>query len=37
MSNSKNVLASIPAKRRAAPELNLELDELPVERALGVP
>ena len=37
MSNSKNVLASIPAERRAAPELNLELDELPVERALGVP
>ena len=36
MSNSKNVLASIPAKRRASPELNLELDELPVERTLGV-
>ena len=36
MSNSKNVLASIPAERRAAPKLNLELDELPVERALGV-
>lgn len=36
MPNSKNVLASIPAERRAAPELNLELDELPVEKALGV-
>ena len=36
MSNSKDVLASIPAERRATPELNLELDELPVERALGV-
>ena len=36
MSNSKNVLATIPAERRAAPELNLDLDELPVERALGV-
>ena len=36
MSNSKNVQASIPAERRATPELSLELDELPVERALGV-
>ncbi|XP_022784666.1 LOW QUALITY PROTEIN: uncharacterized protein LOC111325175 [Stylophora pistillata] len=36
MSNSKDTLSKIPAERRAKPELNLDLDELPVERALGV-
>lgn len=36
MSNSKKVLATIPTERRATPELDLDLDELPVERALGV-
>jgi hypothetical protein len=35
-SNNKDVLAEIPSQRRAKPELNLDLDELPVERALGV-
>ena len=35
-SNSKDVLASIPSQKRAKPELDLDLDELPVERALGV-
>lgn len=36
MSNSKEVLSSIPVERRAAPNLDVELNELPVERALGV-
>lgn len=36
MSNSKKVLTTIPTERRATPELDLDLDELPVERALGV-
>ena len=36
MSNSKEVLSSIPVQRRATPNLDLRLDELPVERALGV-
>ena len=36
MSNSKNVLATIPAERRAAPKLNLVLDDVSAERALGV-
>ncbi|PFX12233.1 hypothetical protein AWC38_SpisGene23847 [Stylophora pistillata] len=36
MSNSKDTLSKIPAERRAKPELNLDLDELPVERALGM-
>ncbi|XP_028513775.1 uncharacterized protein LOC110239139 [Exaiptasia diaphana] len=35
-SNCKDVLASIPTPKRAKPELDLDLDELPVERALGV-
>ena len=36
MSNSKNVMSAIPVKRRALPDLSLHLDELPVERVLGV-
>ena len=36
MSNSKNVPATIEAERRAAPELNLVLDEVSVKRTLGV-
>lgn len=35
-SNNKDVLSQIPSQSRAKPELNLDLDELPVERALGV-
>ena len=35
-SNSKKVLAAIPRDKRSKPELNLDLDELPIERALGV-
>lgn len=33
--NSKKVLAAIPNNKRSKPELDLDLDELPVERALG--
>ena len=36
MSNSKEVLSLIPVQRRATPNLDLRLHELPVERALGV-
>ncbi|XP_048587898.1 uncharacterized protein LOC125571976 [Nematostella vectensis] len=36
MSNSREVLAEVPIEKRAAPTLDLDLDELPVERALGV-
>lgn len=36
MSNSREVLAAIPQQERAKPTLDLDLDELPVERALGV-
>ena len=36
MSSSKRVLSEIPCQRRAKPELNLDLDKLPIERALGV-
>ena len=35
-SNSKEVLAAIPNDKRSKPELDLDLDELPNERALGV-
>ena len=35
-SNSREVLASIPPERRANPKLDLDLDQLPLERALGV-
>ena len=36
MSNSKDVMSAIPVERRALPDLSLHLDELPVERVLGV-
>lgn len=36
MSNSRKVLASIPKERRAKPDVNLDFDELPNERALGL-
>ena len=36
MSSSKEVLASIPKDRLTSPEMNLDLDDLPVERTLGV-
>ena len=36
MSNDRQVLAEIPVEKRAEPFLNLDLDELPVNRALGV-
>ena len=35
-SNSREVLASIPEGKRARPTVNLDLDELPIERALGI-
>lgn len=35
-SNSREVLASLPPSELAAKEVNLELDELPVERVLGM-
>ncbi|KAL9984241.1 hypothetical protein ACROYT_G006514 [Oculina patagonica] len=35
-SNSREVLANIPEDKRAQPTLNLDLDQLPIERALGV-
>ena len=36
MSNSREVLANISEEERANPTLDLDLDHLPVERALGV-
>ena len=36
MSSSKEVLMSVPEGDRATPDANLELSDLPVERALGV-
>ena len=35
-SKSGEVLASIPEDKRARPTVNLDLDELPIDRALGV-
>ena len=35
-SNSREVLQSIPSELRASPNLDLDLDQLPTERALGV-
>ena len=35
-SNSRELLASIPPALRAKPKLDLDLDQLPLERALGV-
>ena len=36
ISNNREVLASIPPEERANPKLNLDLDELPIERVLGL-
>ena len=36
MSNSRDVLSVIPDEKRARPNLDLDLDDLPVERTLGV-
>lgn len=36
ISNSREVLASIPVGDRANPSLNLHLDDLPIERVLGL-
>jgi len=36
LSNDRRVLAEIPVEKRAAPSLDLDLDELPVNRALGI-
>lgn len=36
MSNDREVLAAIPHAKRADPSLDLDFDELPAERALGV-
>ncbi|KAL9975992.1 hypothetical protein ACROYT_G013221 [Oculina patagonica] len=35
-SNSRELLANIPEDKRAQPTLNLDLDQLPIERALAV-
>ena len=34
-SNSREVLQAIPSELRASPSLDLDLDQLPTERALG--
>lgn len=36
MYNSKNVTSAIPVEGKALLDLSLHLDELPVERVLGV-
>ena len=36
MSNSREVLSEIPDRERARPTLDLDLENLPVERTLGV-
>ena len=36
MSNSKRLLSAVPNDKRSKPDLNLDLDELPIERALGI-
>jgi hypothetical protein len=36
MSNKREVLAALPESERKSPTLNLDLDDLPVERALGI-
>ena len=36
VSSSKDVLAKVPSENRANPSLNLDLDDLPVERVFGV-
>ena len=36
MSNSRTVLQEIPVEKRALPDFDLDLDQLPIERTLGV-
>jgi hypothetical protein len=36
MSSSKKVIAAVPASERENPSFNLNMDKLPVERALGM-
>ena len=36
ISNSPDVLSVIPDEKRARPNLDLDLDDLPVEKTLGV-
>ena len=36
LSNSKEVLKAIPVEKRAIPTLDLDLDQLPINRALGL-
>ena len=36
MSNSREVLSEIPDRERARPTLDLDLENLPLERTLGV-
>ena len=36
MSNSRSVLSTVPEKERARPTLNVDFDNLPVKRTLGV-
>ena len=36
LSNDRRVLAEIPVEKRATPSLDLDLDKLPVNRALGI-
>ena len=35
-SNSRKLLATLPGKERANPSLNLDLDQLPIDCALGL-
>ena len=36
-SNSKKLVSAVPNDKRSKPDLNLDMDELPIERALGIP
>ena len=36
MSNSRTVVQEIPVEKRALPDFDLDLDQLPIERTLGV-
>ena len=35
-SNSKRLLSAVPNDKRSKPDLNLDMDELPIEHALGI-
>ncbi|XP_073254877.1 uncharacterized protein [Porites lutea] len=36
MSNCKRLLSAVPNDKRSEPNLNLDMDDLPIERALGI-